>query len=423
MATAIRVIQENEPARAGTIDRTLRGGMECILLKSIEKDRARRYQSVSELATDIRAWLEGEPVSAKPPGAWMKINRAIRRNPLIATTAAALSIATVIVGSSFVTRLSLDRTPARIDRSQMPQAASILSYSGAILRKYGGIGNDVSSFELFEVGGIQFLLVAVHDGLNHTNGQLQLVTLGNSGEPIWATDPTTLTPPPLPARLAASSPALDGFVVSQAIVADVFPDSSEPEIVVSFLSDNSSSAIRVYSLSNKVLYEAWHFGPIRDVQWFESSRIIVATGDRHGDDIAACGWPDAGGTIYPTVVFAVSPDGGASSEWLNLLDASTHPEIVPWYKVLLPRTIIDTASIRLSHNNNSLKTTDGALCEVAVQPRGHASVGVVIDSKGEFLGTRWSDSHFDSNGNCILVSPFLTDWPPAPELVDFPIQD
>ena len=45
------------------------------MLKALEKDRAKRYQSVSEFMTDVRAWLEGEPVSAKKPGAWTKLSR------------------------------------------------------------------------------------------------------------------------------------------------------------------------------------------------------------------------------------------------------------------------------------------------------------------------------------------------------------
>ena len=98
IATAIRVIQEEPPQSPGTLDRSLRGGLGRFMLKALEKDRARRYQSGSEFMTDIRAWLEGEPVSAKKPGAWTIFSRAIRRHPLITTATAALAAGVLAAG-------------------------------------------------------------------------------------------------------------------------------------------------------------------------------------------------------------------------------------------------------------------------------------------------------------------------------------
>ena len=53
----------------GTLARELRGDLDWIVLKALEKDRTRRYQSASELASDVRRHLRDEPVVAGPAGA------------------------------------------------------------------------------------------------------------------------------------------------------------------------------------------------------------------------------------------------------------------------------------------------------------------------------------------------------------------
>ena len=51
----------------------LRGDMDAILSKTLEKDRTRRYESVSELREEIRRHLAGEPIIARTPGVWIRL--------------------------------------------------------------------------------------------------------------------------------------------------------------------------------------------------------------------------------------------------------------------------------------------------------------------------------------------------------------
>jgi serine/threonine protein kinase len=51
----------------GSVRRELRGDVETIAAKALEKDPARRYQSASELAADLRRHLNDEPIVARPP--------------------------------------------------------------------------------------------------------------------------------------------------------------------------------------------------------------------------------------------------------------------------------------------------------------------------------------------------------------------
>ena len=62
---AIRVIQEDPPERPSTITRVIRGDIETITLKAIEKQRERRYDSAAAFGRDIKRYLDSEPIEAR----------------------------------------------------------------------------------------------------------------------------------------------------------------------------------------------------------------------------------------------------------------------------------------------------------------------------------------------------------------------
>jgi tetratricopeptide (TPR) repeat protein len=77
---AVRVICEEAPRRLSTIRRTLRGDLETIVLKALEKDPNRRYQSASALAEDIKRCVSNEPISARPPSAMYQFRKLVVRH-------------------------------------------------------------------------------------------------------------------------------------------------------------------------------------------------------------------------------------------------------------------------------------------------------------------------------------------------------
>src|SRR6266850_4775641 len=114
-----RTIQEKEPARPSTrlstMDRRelkataehrqsdapklihlLRGDLDWIVMKCLEKDRARRYETANGLAADIERHLNQEPVMARPPSTLYKVHKFIRRNRIAATAAAPIAIALLL---------------------------------------------------------------------------------------------------------------------------------------------------------------------------------------------------------------------------------------------------------------------------------------------------------------------------------------
>src|SRR5262249_37171440 len=58
----------------------LRGDLDWIVMKALEKDRGRRYETASSLALDIQRYLNNEPVVARPPSRWYRLQKLVRRN-------------------------------------------------------------------------------------------------------------------------------------------------------------------------------------------------------------------------------------------------------------------------------------------------------------------------------------------------------
>jgi len=76
---ALRIIREDPPARLTTVSRTFRGDLETLVLKAIEKDRSRRYQSAADLGADVRRFLADEPIEAKRDSAMYVLRKQLRR--------------------------------------------------------------------------------------------------------------------------------------------------------------------------------------------------------------------------------------------------------------------------------------------------------------------------------------------------------
>lgn len=74
----------------------LRGDLDWIVMKCLEKDRTRRYETVNGLATDIERHLSNEPVAARPPSAGYRLLKFARRNKLSFAAASAFAGALVI---------------------------------------------------------------------------------------------------------------------------------------------------------------------------------------------------------------------------------------------------------------------------------------------------------------------------------------
>lgn len=103
---AARMIQESDPTRLGSIDRALRGDLETIVEKALEKNRDRRYDSAAALASDIRRYLDDEPIVARPATSWYQLQKFARRNKGMVAGAALAGFA-LLIGTVVATQQAL----------------------------------------------------------------------------------------------------------------------------------------------------------------------------------------------------------------------------------------------------------------------------------------------------------------------------
>jgi WD40 repeat protein len=74
----------------------LKGDLDWIVMKCLEKDRSRRYDTANGLAMDLKRHLNNEPVTARPPSAAYRLQKALRRHKLAFATGGAVIIALVL---------------------------------------------------------------------------------------------------------------------------------------------------------------------------------------------------------------------------------------------------------------------------------------------------------------------------------------
>jgi serine/threonine protein kinase/tetratricopeptide (TPR) repeat protein len=112
--TATRTAQQRrvEVRRLGLI---LRGDLDWIVMRCLEKDRTRRYDTANGLAEDIRRHLNDEPVLAGPPSTGYRLRKFVRRNR--GQVAAGLIVAAVLVLGVVGTSLGMARAVAASERA------------------------------------------------------------------------------------------------------------------------------------------------------------------------------------------------------------------------------------------------------------------------------------------------------------------
>ncbi len=115
ISDAVRRIQDAEPTRLGALDRRLRGDLETVVAKAMEKDLERRYQSAEGLAVDLRRTVRNEPVLARAPSTLYQLTKFARRHRGFAAGVAAVAAAMVgatAVSGVFAVRADAERAVA-----------------------------------------------------------------------------------------------------------------------------------------------------------------------------------------------------------------------------------------------------------------------------------------------------------------------
>jgi|GEM_PF-1847467 len=101
--TTLQTLAKARSISAEALIKTVRGELDWLVMKALEKDRARRYDTASSLNDDIARYLEGQPIVAAPPGATYRMQKFIRkyRAPVLAAAALLTLMTAGILGTSW----------------------------------------------------------------------------------------------------------------------------------------------------------------------------------------------------------------------------------------------------------------------------------------------------------------------------------
>jgi serine/threonine protein kinase len=112
----------NRRTEGPALIRQIRGDLDWITMKALEKDRTRRYGSPSDLAADIDRFLHHRPIIARPPSTLYKAKKFVRRHSV--GVGVASTIAILLVGFSATTAIQARRIARERDRANQEAEAS-----------------------------------------------------------------------------------------------------------------------------------------------------------------------------------------------------------------------------------------------------------------------------------------------------------
>jgi tetratricopeptide (TPR) repeat protein len=110
------MVSTNRKADPRQLDRTVRGELDWIVMKAMEKDRRWRYETANDFAADLMRYLAHRPVEAGPPSAWYRLSKFGRRNRTSLTVGAlTLAALAVFCGSVGWSLWEQSRRKARVE--------------------------------------------------------------------------------------------------------------------------------------------------------------------------------------------------------------------------------------------------------------------------------------------------------------------
>jgi len=152
------VAARNRGTEPAELDKQLKGDLDSIALKALEKERSRRYSSPSDLAGDIERYLHNEPVLAVPPSLAYRSGKFVRRHRLAVAASAVVAlavfglIASLVIGSARVAR---ERDRANREAQAAERVSDFLVGAFAISDPDESRGNKITAREVLDKGARQ----------------------------------------------------------------------------------------------------------------------------------------------------------------------------------------------------------------------------------------------------------------------------
>jgi WD40 repeat protein/serine/threonine protein kinase len=127
LSTLSGPLAASRKSELGKLSATVKGDLDWIVMKALEKDRTRRYETAAGLARDVEHYLKDEAVEACPPSAGYKLRKFARKHKaglVMAATIAALLLAGIVVSAWQAVRATVAEGQAIVERDEKEQARS-----------------------------------------------------------------------------------------------------------------------------------------------------------------------------------------------------------------------------------------------------------------------------------------------------------
>ena len=120
----LTAVAQRQGAEAPKLLHFIRGDLDWIVMKALEKDRTRRFETASGLALDVQRFLKSEPIEARPPSNLYRFQKLVRRNKTAFASAAAV-VAALVLGLGLSLNLFIkERRALRSERQALARAVA-----------------------------------------------------------------------------------------------------------------------------------------------------------------------------------------------------------------------------------------------------------------------------------------------------------
>ena len=145
---SISAQRQTEPAK---LSKLMRGELDWIVMKALEKDRARRYETANGFAMDVQRYLTDEPVQACPPSARYRLRKFVRRNkgPAVAASLVTAVLLVGIVGTTW----GMVQAERRRMEAEMARSAEAEQREQAVANLYDSLVGEARALRLARVTG------------------------------------------------------------------------------------------------------------------------------------------------------------------------------------------------------------------------------------------------------------------------------
>jgi eukaryotic-like serine/threonine-protein kinase len=149
------ITARNRRTEAADLGKQLKGDLDSIALKALEKERSRRYDSASDFAADIHRYLQNQPVKAVPPSVAYRSRKFIRRHRWGVAASAILALAVVALIVSLIVksvRIARERDRANREAQEAERVSDFLVQAFKVSDPDQARGNKITAREILDSG-------------------------------------------------------------------------------------------------------------------------------------------------------------------------------------------------------------------------------------------------------------------------------